>query len=151
MAPGPCDAVPTPTRLVRAASPAPRKSLVADENAVSNAQTDLEVATDAKKILQEPKKISRKVTEVKEDVVAFAVAPQARSKVKMVGIASFYFGAFVLLVGLVVALVRNETVRESSLTIPALAFSSVLVPLGVATRLALRRRRSSSEETQKTA
>merc|ERR1712135_77841 len=113
--------------------------------------TDLEVATDAKKILQEPKMISRKVTEVKEDVVAPAVALQARSKVKVAGIASLYLGAFVLLVGLAVALVGSETVRESSLTVHALALSSVFVPLGVATRLALRRRRSSSEETQKTA
>eukprot|EP00450_Noctiluca_scintillans_P039803 CAMPEP_0194477176 /NCGR_PEP_ID=MMETSP0253-20130528/956_1 /TAXON_ID=2966 /ORGANISM="Noctiluca scintillans" /LENGTH=55 /DNA_ID=CAMNT_0039316107 /DNA_START=80 /DNA_END=244 /DNA_ORIENTATION=- len=55
MAPGACDGVPTPTRSGRVASPAPRKSIVADENVVSNAQTDLEVATDAKKILQEPK------------------------------------------------------------------------------------------------
>ena len=151
MAPGPCDGVPTPTRAGRAESPAPRKSVVADENVVLNAQTDLEVATDAKKILQEPKMISRKVTEVKEDVVAPAVALQARSKVKMVGIASLYFCVFVPLVGLVVALLGNETARESSLTIPVLVFSSVLVPLGVATRLALRRRRSTSEEPQKTA
>merc|ERR1719511_151994 len=141
MAPGLCDCVPTPTRSVRAASPVPRKSIVADENAVSNEQGNPEVPAGATKILQEPQKLSRKVTEVKEDVVAPAVALQARTKVKMAGIASLYLGVFVLLVGLAVALVGNETVRESSLTVPALALSLVLLPLGVASRLALRRRR----------
>ena len=151
MAPGLCDGVPTPTRSVRAASPVPRKSIVADENAVSNEQGNPEVPAGATKILQEPQKLSRKVTEVKEDVVALVGAPQARSKVKMVGIASLYFGVFVLLVALVVALLHNETVRESSLTVPVLACSSGLVPLGVAICLVSRRRRSSSEESQKTA
>merc|ERR1719383_557630 len=148
MAPGLCDGVPTPTRSVRAASPVPRKSIVADENAVSNEQGNPEVPAGATKILQEPQKLSRKVT---EDVVALVGAPQARSKVKMVGIASLYFGVFVLLVALVVALLHNETVRESSLTVPVLACSSGLVPLGVAICLVSRRRRSSSEESQKTA